>query len=586
MQWTHQQSFDQRTRLTANVDYATRTSAQVIERNAVDPLVQTATLGSRVNFNKQYDWGTLTIGASRSQDLSNGTITQTLPSASLSPAPINFGESVTWSPSFTLTRSQRLDQQPGIPEAVPFATNAGVPDTLYPDQRDLSMRIATPLRIGRFNWQNDVSVRDFVTTRPPPAVSYYDPADSSLASTRFYREDFSTEVDWNTGINLPSFFASTWKLQPSFSIRNSTGGAFMIRNKHTGGAFVRQGKRWSLGASMSPTFFGFFPGIGPLMRIRHAVSPRFSWNYQPETDVPEEYARALVGPGGNPQRVSPTVHSLTMALSQSFEGKMQPPPGDTISDPRTAPKTKLLSVQTSPIIYDFEQAKEEGRNGWKTQRITNSLTSDLLRGFTFSIAHDLWDGPVGYDSTSFSPKLTSISARFSFTGATVSNILAVFTGGDTEPEPTDDAGYDTGELLQPEGTGMSAPRGMDGAIDRLGSRPRMGGGFRTSVTYDDQRRQVLQVEDSTIVNRTLGLNVGFSPTENWSASWNTQYNMTTGEFGQHVLRLDRNLHRWRATFSFVKAPNGNFAFNFFVSLTDLQEIKFQYDQRTVRRGGR
>jgi hypothetical protein len=84
----------------------------------------------------------------------------------------------------------------------------------------------------------------------------------------------------------------------------------------------------------------------------------------------------------------------------------------------------------------------------------------------------------------------------------------------------------------------------------------------------------------------MGLTVGFSPSPNWSVSWNTQYNLTLKEFGQHVLRLDRDLHRWRATFAFTKAPNGNFAFNFFVTLTDEPEIQFQYDQRTVRRAGR
>jgi hypothetical protein len=43
------------------------------------------------------------------------------------------------------------------------------------------------------------------------------------------------------------------------------------------------------------------------------------------------------------------------------------------------------------------------------------------------------------------------------------------------------------------------------------------------------------------------------------------------------------MHRWRATFSFVKSPNGNFAFNFFISLRDQPDLKFQYDQQTVNR---
>ena len=90
--------------------------------------------------------------------------------------------------------------------------------------------------------------------------------------------------------------------------------------------------------------------------------------------------------------------------------------------------------------------------------------------------------------------------------------------------------------------------------------------------------QLTQVEP----NRTLGWTLSFSPTPNWSVSWNTQYNITLGQFGQHVLRLERTLHRWRATFAFLKAPNGNFAFNFYIALRDQPEMKLQYDQRTVR----
>ncbi len=585
LQWTHQQSFNQRTRLTANVDYAT--SARVVERNAVDPLVQTATLGSRLNFSRQFDWGTLTAGGSRSQDLSNGTVTQTLPSVSLSPAPINLGENITWSPSFTFARNQQLSQRPGISILVPPVGGTEVVDTLFPNQRTITLRLATPLRIGRWNWRNDFSVTDFKTTRPPAPITIVDPADSALVSTRFYAEDFSTAIDWNTGINLPILFASTWKLQPTLGIQNTTSGPFMIRNRFTGGAFVQQGKRLSFGASLSPSLFAFFPGVGPLSRIRHTLSPRVSWNLRPAANVREEYARALARPGNLPELRSPTVHTMSFSLSQTFEGKLRPPAGDTTSDPRSARKVKLLNIQTSSISYDFEQAKQPGRTGWRTQTLQNSFTSDMLRGFTLSMAHDLWDGRVGDDSTAFDPFLTSVSARFSVTGATLANILALFTGGETKEEPVGDPLLGPFDMLQPQGTATGPPRGLDPAIDRLGSRPRMGEGFRASITYDDQRTRPRELADSIVetpANRTLGFQIGFSPTSNWSVSWNTQYNVTTKEFGQHIVRLDRDMHRWRATFSFVKAPNGNFAFNFFVSLTDQPDIKFQYDQRTVRQG--
>ena len=81
--------------------------------------------------------------------------------------------------------------------------------------------------------------------------------------------------------------------------------------------------------------------------------------------------------------------------------------------------------------------------------------------------------------------------------------------------------------------------------------------------------------------QTLGLTLGFSPTPNWSVSWATQYNFNQKNFGQHVVRFDRDLHRWRATFAFTTAPNGNFAFSFFITLTDEPDLKFVYDQRST-----
>ena len=41
------------------------------------------------------------------------------------------------------------------------------------------------------------------------------------------------------------------------------------------------------------------------------------------------------------------------------------------------------------------------------------------------------------------------------------------------------------------------------------------------------------------------------------------------------------LRRWRASFDFLKSPNGNFSFNFNIVLLDESDIKFNYDQQTV-----
>ena len=80
--------------------------------------------------------------------------------------------------------------------------------------------------------------------------------------------------------------------------------------------------------------------------------------------------------------------------------------------------------------------------------------------------------------------------------------------------------------------------------------------------------------------RQLRLDTGFSPTPHWQVSWSSTYDLATRQFGYHYVRLERDLHRWHASFAFSKAPNGNFAFNFYISLIDQPDIKFDYDQQT------
>jgi sec-independent protein translocase protein TatC len=583
LQWRHDQNFNLQTRLAASVDYVT--SARVVERNAVDPYLATASLGSNINFSKRFGWGTLSLGGSLRQDLTNGAVTQTLPTLTLSPMPIDIARFITWSPSLTFTNSRAYHQFSGTIAVPPLPGDTTFPlDSILTQNRVSDLQLSTPFRIGGWNWQNSISVHDEMR-EVRDSVLTVDPNNPGDTTYTFYGQAFQTTLDWNTGFGLPTLFPATWKLQPTIGIQNTTGGAFMVRNRNTNGAFVSQGKRLSFGAGISPSFFGFFPGVGPLARIRHKISPVIRWTFAPAANVPEEYARAIAGPGRTLQLRSPAQHRISFGLTQNFEGKLRLAPGDTATDPANARKVKLLGIQTSDLSYDFEQAKEEGRTGWVTSSISNQFTSDLLPGFSLGITHDLWDGPVGTDSAKFAPFLSRVSARFTVSQRTFSSIVGLITGhgptpstGEERPEPLDTAV--TPSLIP----GPSGDRFQD-----YDMRPTRGTGKRPlslSVTYDSQRQRPTGAESPSVPsaftnNQTLGLSFGFDPTKDWSLSWSTQYNLTTKQFGQHVVRLERDLHRWRATFQFLKSPNGNFAFNFFISLLDQPDIKLQYDQQTL-----
>lgn len=583
--WYHTQSFNSRTRFAASVNYAT--SARVVQRNTIDPFLTTAQLSSQANFDKRFSWGTLNLGGNLTQNLSNNLVQQNLPRVSITPAPIDLATWATWSPSFSYTNTQTFHNA-GAPLFRP-RTGGGV-DTVATtfDNRATSIFIGTPLRLGRWNWANSISIADNRTSQPLQFV-VPDSADSSVLHNVVYARSFETRIDWSTGINLPQLFSGTWRLQPGIGIVNKTSaGPFMLRNQFTGGRFLQQGKRLQFTLGLAPTFFGFFPGVGPFSRIRHSISPIVSYQYAPGASVDSVFAHALDPTGTRLLNAhSDPQQTITLGLQQNFEAKFKPAAGDTANaEPR---KIRLLSISTSGISYNFEQAKQPLRVGWQTQTITNTFASDLLPGFNLQVTHDLWDGQVGLAGSKFSPFLQSLSASFSVGPRTLAAIASIFGIGHrptpgpapspTQPQP--------GAL--PAGPG---PRGFGGGLGGFRGAGYGSGGhdFNLNVQFSAQRTR--PGLDTGIVSTPSGLQGGrqqmtlsmaFSPTRNWTASWNTNYDFDTKQFGQHYVRLERDLHRWHASFAFSRTASGNFAFNFYVALLDEPDIKFDYDQQSYLR---
>ncbi len=585
--WDHRQQFNLSTNLTFNVNYASNSA--VIRGNAIDPLQNTQQITSSLNYSKRLRWATLTLGGNRRQDLNDGSVQQLLPAVTLSPVPIAIGSDITWSPglSFTNNTTKR-------PDSLLRALPGNLLDTVALDvtSRVTAASFDTPIRFGAFNWQNSIQVEDrqnrgsdsltFFTDDPSTA----DPTDSVRVRQTFL-SDFQTSVDWDTGINLPVLFRGSWKVQPVVGVGNSTSGPFAIRNRNTNGGFVRQGKRFRFGASASPTLFAFFPGLGPLGRIRHSFSPVIQWNYQPAANVPEEYARAIAQSGQVVALRSDAQQQVTVSLSQSFEGKYRPRSGDTTSVAGAeAQKIRLLSLNTSGITYDFEQAKKPGRTGWATQSVTNTVLSELLPGLSLNLTHDLWRGTVGSDTAKFDPFLQSVSASFAVSGNTFRSIGSIFgLGGKSDGT----AGGRRRDAATTPYVAQSGRRARPGSFFSSTQAPLRSPGrsFTANFNYQLNRSRPSTGGTGTIATtpdrQSLGFSTSFSPTPFWALSWSSQYNITDGTFEDQTVRLERELHEWRAAFSFLRNTNGNFAFYFTIYLTDLPELKFDYDQTTIDR---
>ena len=591
LSWSHQQQFNLRTQLTANLDYAS--SSRVVSRNAVDPILATAQIDSRLNFQRRFDWGQLNVGGSRSQSLDKPQVSTTFPSVAFTPNPIAIGGSILWSPGFSLTNSMQSNVGPGIA----VFPGPGVVDSQLVDSRATSVSISTPLRIGRWTWNNSLSITDNWSNRRERFV-FVDPLDSSR-TIRTYAESYETGFDWQTGFGLPILFQGSWNLSPSMQLVNTTGGPYLLRNRFSDGRFVSQGKRLQFAAGIAPTFFGLFGGIGPFARIRHSVAPGISWSYAPAADVPADYARAA-NRGVLPANLrSDPRQTISIGLNQTLEAKLHPDrrqAADTArgGEPPEGRKLRLLSIQSDALVFDLEQGKKPGRTAWTTDQWGNTISSDLLRGFSVRVAHDLFYGPVGVVGSQFRPSLTSVALGFSIGAGTV-RALGGLLGLRTPPATPAAAGQRPDSVAPPDPTqagrdytsafqrGALATRYS--AVDRLGEG---GGALTASLNYSLQRSRpdpgpTGQPLGPTTEQQTISGSMSFSPTRHWRVAWQTSYNVTRSEFSDHVVRLDRDLHDWRATFTFVKSPNGNFLFNFGIELIDQREIHFDYDQRNVFR---
>ena len=203
--------------------------------------------------------------------------------------------------------------------------------------------------------------------------------------------------------------------------------------------------------------------------------------------------------------------------------------------------------------------------------ISNNISSDLLRGLTINMTHRLFVG-TGVDRK-FDPSLQQIAMSFSLrSGTSLGDLVGL--GSDAPRSPRDQLA-DTPTTREPDARSGLRQFYDEDRTDPFADGSR-GGPWDLRLRYSLIRPQVEGGLESQTVDGTLS----FHPTPGWAVRWTTQYNFTSGDFGQQLITLDRDLHRWRASFQFARSPNGNVIFSVGVHLTDAPELKGDYRQQT------
>lgn len=622
--WGHQQDFNATTHLTTNINYVTSTAIQ--RRTTFDPRQVLATIHSQASFQKQLGPAAIALGGSRTQYPGRDEVNQDFPNFSISVPSVALSKFVAWTPSLSVTNQQqfKLDQAGEFPFR--FFTKNGVLDStrVKPNARTTHMSFETPIKFGNFIWQNSFRVADQENSSAV-TIAVVDPLDSAKRINRVFGRTFSTEIDWQTGITLPSLFTGKWNLAPNVSIVNVDPAGFWVRTEQSGGAYVHQSKRLLYGVSIAPTFYGLLPGFGPISRIRHTINPVVTFGFAPPAHVNPEFLRALnrtqagyLGALGQ--------SSITLNLSHNFEAKLKTSDTATVQPP----KIKLLSMNFSPLTYDFERARK-GHNGFTTDDFRYDVTSDLFPGLRLGVQYSLFEGSVLSDSAKFKPFRQGLDASFSVNGR--SGIFAAINRifGSVIPEsnpqierlaPSDDDALAQRVASTPVAGSYSRNRqfavpetqNWQATFTFSSSRQRPPSGSGLVVEQDPTavcsafRINPVEYEQCLLIQRTnpqsaqpigrltsggpfvrippretLASQMSFNLTPMWSGTWGTVYDFQANQFASHSVTLQRKLHDWRAIFAFTQAPNGNFAFNFFISLNAQPDIKFDYDRNTYRR---
>ena len=369
--------------------------------------------------------------------------------------------------------------------------------------------------------------------------------------------------------------------------------------------------------------YGFYPGWGSFEAMRHKFSPSIDYQYSPET-TPSDLQRAVF----NSRSLQPT-NTISLSLTQTWEAKRRPDEGgelpvdpnlapgalppdsltplDTLgvgpmaigrNDPFAAaqdgetgprrvqqnPSVTLLAWRTSVIQYDFVQADSLGSSllGFETTRLSNQFSSDYLRGLSVSMDHELWVDELGEGVVStrrFDPHLANLNLGFSLGSSSSIFRWLNFFRDDEEASATEPENTEPLEFQGPTDNSSIVP-----GVDRRPAGPAASrgstGGWNASLTYSLQRPRDPRLLSAQMLSGSLRL----QPTENWSVSWRTAYDLELNQFNDHSIRLTRDLHRWEANFDFLQTATGNWTFRFEVRLTDNDDLKFDYRQRNLDLG--
>lgn len=617
MDTRHGWEIDERTQLRVSGRFVS--DNQFVRNNSFNPQEVTQSIDSEAGINRRFGWGSLSLSSNRRQYLSDDRTEWLLPSANLSLSPItlfaapsseaSFFNNMTWSGSGGFRRNS-VDRSQAAGDTLSLL-NAF-------DSEIVSGTVRSNLSMGNLTFSQSVDLtEDRVLGEVENAVLVL--PDSTQQAQLMVGDVTEATLGWSAGVNYQQQLIGSTTITPRLSL---SGSMFRSNTDSLAQNFISAPSRVSFGAQLKTDIYGFFGGFGPFEAIRHKISPSIDYAWSPES-TPSDLQRAVFG-----ARALQPKNAISLSLTQTWEAKpreadvpeVDAAPADfaplaedslglaqdgaamgrrgSRGGPQAdggpqrvqqTPAVTLLAWRTSVIQYDFVQADSVGLflSGFETTRLSNQFSSDYLRGLSVSMDHEVFEDVLGPDGQlaerRLAPHLSSVNLGFSLgSSSSIFRWLTFWRSDDGEDAPAEpeedplafDGPVDESSIVP----GIGRPAVVPGAAS---TRGRGGtGGWNANLSYSLQRPR----DPTRVASQMLSGTVRLQPTENWSVSWRTAYDLEVSSFNDHSIRLTRDLHRWEANFDFLQTATGNWTFRFEVSLRDNRDLKFDYKQRNLDLG--
>lgn len=568
---------NERTNVAIDAQYAT--SSAFIQQRSYDPRELRRSIISNAGVNRRFNWGSVSTQASRTHYLTDDKIDYTLPSVGVTFSTVTLFPATGathWFSNATWTSSAQLRRT---------ATDYKKSDF---DPSGLTGNVNSTFTIGSLSWSQSF---DATNNRAAHLVH----GDSTLTADQ--------RMTWRSSLNFQQRLIGTTTFTPGISIVQDMLRTDTLANNKLFTAPLRL----DANAALKMDMFGFWPGIGPMTKLRHRFSPNITYSYSPSAAISaqDSLKQKIFGRANVREQ-----NRISIGLSQTIEGKYKEEEKragqradsaavDSTSvdptKPRRLPqarKVTILSLNTDAVVYDFVAARDSLHLGVQTTQISNSINSDLLRGLQLTVTHELFKPRSVPDGATllagerqFSPHLSRVSASFSLSNN--SWLFKFFGIGKQHDAPPATGSQETPVSGNAQGgiqpTNAARPEyGLIGnRANETGPPPRGPlGSWNASFNLTLERPRADAIGTGQRGNQMVTTTFTFQPTQQWNVNWNTGYSFTDKSFTDHILTFTRQMHDWDANFDFIKAQNGNFSFQFRVKLRANPDIKFDYNQRS------